>query len=507
MRFTSFKSLAIAISAMVLAGAGVAGAGLISGGTGKSDCYVGIDVAGVENGTSSVEGNRKILCVDGDACDTGACGDGACAMSVAVCWNQVDPRVPACNPPAGVDRLTVKKSIAPSLPPILQGDGCSPPAAVTVKTTKNGRKPGRLKITATAKAPKGTKPSKDRDTFILECRPRIGACPVVTTTTTTTTSTNPPATTTTQPPPTTVPSTSTTVPTTTIATTTTTTLPSLCAGGEANGSLDQGEECDSVLTPTVGCSPRCTCCGPVGGSCTCTSNADCGTSGLCQSGLCIDGDDNKVTCTSNATCTAAGSVCRGCLAPEHPRVTPGADQCDDGNATSGDGCDQNCTFTACGNGILTIGETCDDGNLKLDDFCPPDCVIDACTPNAGTDFTVTVSLVPAPGVEVGSYRLLLDFPEGKVRIPGGTPDVPAGIITDTPPDTLGDNTNLYHALLENRFTSFGDPIPAGVVFKVHFETCAGAPAPTAGEFSCVVPSAFATDNITQVPASCTVSIP
>ncbi len=32
----------------------------------------------------------------------------------------------------------------------------------------------------------------------------------------------------------------------------------------------------------------------------------------------------------------------------------GGEACDDGNATSGDGCDNNCTATACGNGVATI---------------------------------------------------------------------------------------------------------------------------------------------------------
>ena len=31
------------------------------------------------------------------------------------------------------------------------------------------------------------------------------------------------------------------------------------------------------------------------------------------------------------------------------------EQCDDGNLVSGDGCDANCTVTACGNGIVTAG--------------------------------------------------------------------------------------------------------------------------------------------------------
>src|SRR5262249_51178627 len=36
------------------------------------------------------------------------------------------------------------------------------------------------------------------------------------------------------------------------------------------------------------------------------------------------------------------------------------EQCDDNNLTSGDGCDADCTFTGCGNRIVTTGEQCDD---------------------------------------------------------------------------------------------------------------------------------------------------
>lgn len=57
--------------------------------------------------------------------------------------------------------------------------------------------------------------------------------------------------------------------------------------------------------------------------------------------------------------------------------------CDDGNLTSGDGCDANCTPTACGNGIITAGEGCDDGNVVDGDCCSGACQLDpagaACT--------------------------------------------------------------------------------------------------------------------------------
>ena len=50
--------------------------------------------------------------------------------------------------------------------------------------------------------------------------------------------------------------------------------------------------------------------------------------------------------------------------------------CDDGNQTDGDGCDSNCTLTACGNGITTAGEECDDGNAVNGDGCSNTCTLE-----------------------------------------------------------------------------------------------------------------------------------
>jgi cysteine-rich repeat protein len=66
-----------------------------------------------------------------------------------------------------------------------------------------------------------------------------------------------------------------------------------------------------------------------------------------------------------------------------------AEQCDDGNTISGDGCSLSCQIEAnyecpkegepcknlavCGNGILTSDETCDDGNTVDGDGCSKDC--------------------------------------------------------------------------------------------------------------------------------------
>src|SRR5262249_31052803 len=76
-------------------------------------------------------------------------------------------------------------------------------------------------------------------------------------------------------------------------------------------------------------------------------------------------------CDHNCTITACGN---GILTPAT------GERCDDGNTTDGDGCDHNCTVTACGNGIVTpaTGEQCDDGNTTNGDGCDNNCKVTGC---------------------------------------------------------------------------------------------------------------------------------
>lgn len=89
----------------------------------------------------------------------------------------------------------------------------------------------------------------------------------------------------------------------------------------------------------------------------CTLNEDCPGGFHCSVGetdsFCMD--------TSASIC---GNVNR----------TEGSEECDDGNRLNGDGCDENCVFERCGNGIIQAGEACDDGNALSGDGCRSDCV-------------------------------------------------------------------------------------------------------------------------------------
>lgn len=90
---------------------------------------------------------------------------------------------------------------------------------------------------------------------------------------------------------------------------------------------------------------------------------------------CDDGNrDNRDTCPDGDGGTCQTATCGDGLLWT---LAGGAEQCDDGNAMDGDGCDSNCTATACGNGVVTEGEECDDGNGAAGDGCDAFCLVEA----------------------------------------------------------------------------------------------------------------------------------
>ena len=259
-----------------------------------------------------------------------------------------------------------------------------------------------------------------------------------------------PTTTTSNPTTTSSPASTTTVQTTT--STTTTTL-SNCVGNAPNGQKEAGEECD-------------------------------------------DGNANERDGCTNA-CTVCGN-----------HVVTAPETCDDGNLIDGDGCDSNCQPSACGNGIQGINESCDDGNTSDNDACPSDCVIDPCTPNTGSSQLSTVNFAVGGGASVAGISVLVDYPEGKVSIPGSG-SAAASHITGLPSGTSGVSNDLDHALREVvQKTVPGSSITPGQLFRVNYETCAGAGAAVAADFKCTVLSASdpngsdVTGNVT-----CSVTVP
>jgi len=243
--------------------------------------------------------------------------------------------------------------------------------------------------------------------------------------------------------------------TTTVLTTssTTTTTLSNCVGNAPNGDHETGEECD-------------------------------------------DGNANERDGCTNA-CTSCGN-----------NATTAPEICDDGNLIDGDGCDSNCQPSVCGNGIQGINESCDDGNTNDNDPCPADCVIDSCEANAGSSQLVTINFSVGAGASVAGISVLLDYPEGKVSIPGSGPGVTSRI-TGLPSGTSGAPNDLDHALREvvQKSTPFSSITP-GQLFRINFETCGGAPAVVAGDFGCTVIAASDPNGAAVTPnVTCSVTVP
>jgi plastocyanin len=183
------STLVAALLAAAIGGAWAAWAGLVpGGGPTRSDCYVELQVEGVDVPGTQVTNGRVVACTDGDACDADAtCGNDQCTFRVAVCINQHDPNLATCTPPAVLRRVTVNKRITSALPPTLTGSACGGFVDVTVpvKVKRNGRKqPGMLALPANATAERPTNPARDRDKYVLKCLPSaacLGAAPTTTT--------------------------------------------------------------------------------------------------------------------------------------------------------------------------------------------------------------------------------------------------------------------------------------------------------------------------------------
>ena len=98
-------------------------------------------------------------------------------------------------------------------------------------------------------------------------------------------------------------------------------------------------------------------------------NAVCGDSTRegaeqCDDGNTASGDGCSASCTTELTMSCGNGAVEG------------TEQCDDGNATNGDGCSSTCqteTQAGCGNGATEGTEQCDDGNTTSGDGCSSTC--------------------------------------------------------------------------------------------------------------------------------------
>ena len=103
--------------------------------------------------------------------------------------------------------------------------------------------------------------------------------------------------------------------------------------------------------------------------------------------------------------------------------------------------------------------------------------------------------------------MLVDYPEGKVSIPGsgGALSVKQSI-SSLPSGAVGQPNDLDYALVES-VAELSGTLPAGKLFTVTFQDCQGATPPTPGDFTCAVQSASDAFGNPVDGVTCSVSAP
>ena len=211
----------------------------------------------------------------------------------------------------------------------------------------------------------------------------------------------------------------------------------------------------------------------------------CGDGVLDPSETCDDGNrDDGDGCDRNCTPTACGNGVRT------PRT---GEQCDDGNTVDGDGCDGNCTPTGCGNGVVTAGEECDPpGPVSDSVVCSPSCereAIGPCTcptPPARLVLTTRTAASSCGDALDGSGASARSLDCGGLFLGGGDATVqqpipvPPGIETAFGVTCSGNQFTLGQTAPENaggpnRCTAagchFGPPLAAPNTLSAQFSAC------------------------------------
>ena len=156
----------------------------------------------------------------------------------------------------------------------------------------------------------------------------------------------------------------------------------------------------------------------------------------------------------------------------------------------------------CGNGVLepSIGETCDDGPLNgtPGDSCPSNCKVLSCTAQLGTSFQTSVTYAGPVGKTIAGISYLVDYPENKVSKPTFAGKFQVSLATK----------DLTWGYSGNAIQGQANALPSPFMTAT-FETCQGAPAALATDFTCKVTDASDDQGIAVDPTTvtCTVTIP
>ena len=179
---------ATAIAVVALGFAMTANATIVPGnGKDDSNCYAELDITDTNGAVIEFETKATVYtCVDGDLCDLDGTCNGECMFSVGVCINVPDK--PGCTAPAELESLKAKGNVTGvkgesgkiviDVPQLLEGSICGAfvDVIVPLKGKEDKPKAGKGKVKIDAKAPKGTKPRKDKDKYDLVCEPNPAGC-------------------------------------------------------------------------------------------------------------------------------------------------------------------------------------------------------------------------------------------------------------------------------------------------------------------------------------------
>src|SRR5262245_10971771 len=179
---------ATAIAVLGLGFSMKAAADIVPGnGKNETSCYAALDI--VDTNTSTIEIKPKgavYSCNDGEPCDLDGACNGQCEFMVGVCINVPDQ--PGCTAPSMLDSLKAKGNVTGvkgesgklviDVPQLLEGSICGAFIDVTIplKGKEDNPKAGKAKVKVDAKAPKGTKPRKNKGKWDLVCNPNPLGC-------------------------------------------------------------------------------------------------------------------------------------------------------------------------------------------------------------------------------------------------------------------------------------------------------------------------------------------
>ena len=148
-------------------------------------------------------------------------------------------------------------------------------------------------------------------------------------------------------------------------------------------------------------------------------------------------------------------------------------------------------------------ENCDDGNSATGDNCPGNCFIKTCSPTA-PQHVLTVNVNAPAGATVGGLSIYIEYPDGVVSAPGTGAAVlarindPAGVVTNA--------NDLDYAINAILLGSPTIPLAPTEAFDITFDSCQSAPAPTLGQFRCVVVSSGDPNGVGLSGVTCSLTL-